>query len=157
MKQEISFKVNGENYTVIVEPRQTLLEVLRDKLGFTGAKQGCDDGKCGACTVLLNGKAVRACLTLAVNVKGKEIATIEGLAKNGELHPIQKAFIEHGAIQCGFCSPGMIMAAKSFLDENSKPNEEEIKMALSGNICRCTGYVKIIEAIKAAAKEMVGE
>lgn len=154
MKQEISFTVNGEKYKILVSPQQTLLEILREELGFTGTKKGCDDGKCGACTVLLNGKAVRACLTLAVNVKGKEITTIEGLAQNGELHPIQRNFIEHGAIQCGFCSPGMIMAAKSFLEENPKPAGEEIKEALSGNICRCTGYVKIVEAIKAAAEEM---
>lgn len=154
MKQVLSFKVNGEDYEVLVEPHQTLLDVLRDELGLTGTKHGCDDGKCGACTVLLNGKPVRSCLTLALSVKGKEVTTIEGLAKDGELHPIQKAFIDHGAIQCGFCTPGMIMTSKAFLEKNPKPSEEEIKEALSGNICRCTGYVKIIEAIKAASEEM---
>jgi len=154
VKREISLKINGEIYEVMVEPYQTLLEVLREKLGLTGTKHGCDDGKCGACTVLIDGKAVRSCLMLAVNAKDKEITTIEGLAKDGKLHPVQKAFIEHGAIQCGFCTPGMIMLTKSFLEENPNPKNEEIKEALSGNICRCTGYVKIIEAIKAAAEEM---
>ncbi len=153
MEQNVRFKVNGEDYNVLVEPQQTLLEVLREKINLTGSKKGCDDGKCGACTVLLNGRAVRACLTLAVNAKDKEVTTIEGLSRNGELHALQKSFLEHGAIQCGFCSPGMIMAAKAFLDRNTKPNEAEIKEALAGNICRCTGYVKIVEAIKAASEE----
>jgi len=154
MKQMICLTVNGETYEVMVKPSETLLEVLRDKVGLTGTKQGCDTGRCGACTVLIDGKAVRSCLTLAVSARDKEIVTIEGLADGEELHPIQKAFIEHGAVQCGFCTPGMIMTSKAFLEENPDPREDEIAQALVGNICRCTGYVKIIEAIKAAAKEL---
>jgi carbon-monoxide dehydrogenase small subunit len=138
----------------MVKPSETLIQVLRNKLGLTGTKHACDTGKCGACTVLLEGKPIRSCLTLAISVRDKEISTIEGLAKDGELHPIQKAFIEHGAVQCGFCTPGMIMFAKAFLEENPTPQEEEIREALSANICRCTGYVKIIEAIQAAAAMM---
>ena len=152
MKQGIPLTVNGETYEVMIKPSETLLEVLREKLGLTGTKHGCDNGKCGACTVLIDGKAVRSCLTLAISVRDREITTIEGLADNGNLHPIQKAFIEHGAVQCGFCAPGMIMFTKSFLEENPEPQDQEIREALSGNICRCTGYVKIIEAIKAASK-----
>jgi carbon-monoxide dehydrogenase small subunit len=154
MKQQLILKVNGENYEILVEPDDTLLDAIREKVGLTGCKHGCDDGKCGACTVIMDGKAVRSCLTLALSAKGKEITTIEGLAEGSELHPIQKAFIENGAIQCGFCSPGMIMFTKSFLDENPQPTDNEIREALSGNICRCTGYVKVIEAVKAAAEQM---
>jgi len=156
MRQKITLKINGEVYEVDISPDETLQEVLRERLGLTGTKHGCDDGKCGACTVLVDGKPVRSCLTLANSVKGKEITTIEGLAVNGELHPLQRAFMDHGAIQCGFCTPGMILVAKAFLEETPNPTEEEIKEAISGNICRCTGYVKIIDAIKAAAKEMAG-
>ncbi len=154
LKQLIRLIVNGDPYEVIVKPSETLLEVLRNKLGLTGAKHACDTGKCGACTVLIDGKPIRSCLTLAISVRDRGISTIEGLAKDGELHPIQKAFIEHGALQCGFCTPGMIMFAKALLEENPKPQEEEIREALSANICRCTGYVKIIEAIQAAADMM---
>jgi carbon-monoxide dehydrogenase small subunit len=154
MKQDITLKVNGESYEVRVKPSETLLEVLRDKLGLTGTKEGCDTGKCGACTVLIEGKAVRSCLTLAVAARDKEITTIEGLARGQELHPIQQAFVEHGALQCGFCTPGMIMISKAFLADNPDPTEKEIREALVGNICRCTGYVKIVEAIQASAKEM---
>ena len=154
MKQDITLKVNGESYEVSVEPRETLLEVLRDKLGLTGTKEGCDTGKCGACTVLIEGKAVRSCLTLAIAARDKEITTIEGLASGQELHPIQQAFVEYGALQCGFCTPGMIMISKAFLEENPEPTEQEIREALVGNICRCTGYVKIVEAIQASVKEM---
>ncbi|MBA7560014.1 4-hydroxybenzoyl-CoA reductase subunit gamma [subsurface metagenome] len=154
LKQLIRLIVNGDPYEVIVKPSETLLEVLRNKLGLTGAKHACDTGKCGACTVLIDGKPIRSCLTLAISVRDREISTIEGLAKDGELHPIQKAFIEHGAVQCGFCTPGMIMFTKALLEENPKPQEEEIREALSANICRCTGYVKIIEAIQAAADMM---
>ena len=154
MRQLIQLIVNGDPYEVMVKTSETLLYVLREKLGLTGAKHGCDTGKCGSCTVLIDGKPIRSCLTLAISVRDRDITTIEGLAKNGDLHPIQKAFIEYGAVQCGFCTPGMIMFTKSFLEENPEPKDEEIRQALSANICRCTGYAKIIEAIKAAAKEM---
>ncbi len=135
-----------------IEPRMTLLELLRDELGLTGTKYSCGAGECGACTVLVEGKPVLSCLTLAIRVREKNILTIEGLAKGTDLHPIQKAFIEHGAIQCGFCTPGMILTAKALLDENPNPTKEEVKEYLAGNLCRCTGYVKIIEAVLAAAK-----
>jgi len=154
MRQDITLKINGETYEVSVKPSETLLEVLRDKLGLTGAKEGCDTGKCGACTVLIEGKAIRSCLTLAIAARDKEITTIEGVADGEELHPIQQAFVEHGALQCGFCTPGMIMISKALLEQNPDPTEKEIREALVGNICRCTGYVKIVEAIQASAKEM---
>ena len=146
-KRIVQLTVNGEEYEVIVAPNQTLLEVLRDDLYLTGTKEGCGEGACGTCTVLLDGKPVRSCLTLAVEVQGREITTIEGLAPMGELHPVQKAFVEYGAIQCGFCSPGMILTAKALLDENPNPTEQEARQAISGNVCRCTGYAKIVEAI----------
>lgn len=152
MKRLISLTVNGEEHQVVVEPRTTLLEVLRDALGLTGAKEGCSLGNCGACTVLLDGKPVLSCLLLAVEAQGKEIVTIEGLAEGGRLHPIQEAFVEHGAVQCGFCIPGMILSAKALLDENPDPTEEEVKEAISGNLCRCTGYSSAVKAILAAAK-----
>ncbi|RLA77944.1 MAG: (2Fe-2S)-binding protein [Deltaproteobacteria bacterium] len=152
MKRLISLTVNGENHEVVVEPRTTLLEVLRDALGLTGAKEGCSLGNCGACTVLLDGKPVLSCLLLAVEAQGKEIVTIEGLAEGGKLHPLQEAFVEHGAVQCGFCIPGMILSAKALLDENPHPTEEEVKEAISGNLCRCTGYSNAVRAILAAAK-----
>jgi len=147
MKKEIILKVNGEEREVTVEPRQTLLEILRNDMGLTGTKEGCGNGNCGTCTVLLDGKAVSSCLILAIEVEGQEITTIEGLAKAGEIHPLQKAFIEEGAIQCGFCSPGMILTAKAFLDANPHPTEAEARQAISGNLCRCTGYDKIVRAI----------
>jgi len=149
MKQLIELKVNGESYETAVDPHRTLLEVLRENLGLTGAKEGCDLGACGACTVLIDGKAVLSCLTLAVDSQKKEITTIEGLAKEGKLHPLQQNFVNHGAIQCGFCTPGMILSAKAMLDKSPKPTEEEVKRGISGNLCRCTGYTKIIEAIMA--------
>ena len=149
MKQLIELKVNGESYETAVDPHRTLLEVLRENLGLTGAKEGCDLGACGACTVLIDGKAVLSCLTLAVDSQKKEITTIEGLAKEGKLHPLQQNFVDHGAIQCGFCTPGMILSAKAMLDKSPKPTEEEVKRGISGNLCRCTGYTKIIEAIMA--------
>ncbi len=152
-KQLIQLRVNGDEHDVVVKPNQTLLEVLRENLELTGTKEGCGEGACGTCTVLLNGKPVRSCLTLAIEAQGKEIVTIEGLVSDGELHPVQKAFIEHGAIQCGFCTPGMILTAKALLDENPKPTEEEARRAISGIVCRCTGYAKIVEAIMAAAGE----
>jgi len=151
-KQIARFIINGRPYEVAIEPRMTLLELLRDELGLTGTKYSCGAGECGACTVLVEGKPVLSCLTLAIRVREKNILTIEGLAKGTDLHPIQKAFIEHGAIQCGFCTPGMILTAKALLDENPNPTKEEVKEYLAGNLCRCTGYVKIIEAVLAAAK-----
>ena len=155
MKREITITVNGDTCTLAVDPWRTLNEVLRNDLNLTGTKLGCGTGDCGACTVLVNGKTVSSCLTLAVEVDGKEILTVEGLAPSGEqLHPIQKAFIEKGAIQCGFCTPGMELSALYLLKKNPRPTEMQIREALSGNLCRCTGYNKIVEAIAEAAKEM---
>jgi len=147
MKKVLKLHVNGEEVEVLTEIHKTLLEVLREDLGLTGTKRGCDLGTCGACTVLIDGKPYLSCLTLAPDVQGKKIMTIEGLISDGELHPLQKAFVEKGAIQCGFCTPGMILTAKAFLDEHPDPPEGEVKKAISGNLCRCTGYVKIVEAI----------
>lgn len=154
MKQMIELKVNGELYALMVEPNRTLLEVLREDLGLTGAKKSCDKGTCGSCTVFLDGKPVPSCLVLAIEARGKDILTIEGLAVNGKLHPLQEAFIKHYAFQCGFCTPGMILAAKALLDENPEPTEEDVRKAISGNLCRCTGYVKIVDAVLAAAETM---
>ena len=154
MKQLIKLRVNGEVYEVAAEPWRTLLEVVRDTIGLTGTKKGCDEGDCGACTVLIDGKAVNSCLVLAVEAQGKDITTIEGLAEGDQLHPIQSAFVKNGGLQCGFCTPGMIMNAKALLDKNPTPTEEEIKLAIGGNLCRCTGYVKIVKSIQAAAEEM---
>lgn len=152
MGKEIAhFRVNGNDYEVIIEPHMLLIDVLRDSLGFTGTKYACGAGDCGACTVLIDGKPAFSCLTLAVTARGKSILTIEGLAKGSELHPIQKAFVEKGAIQCGFCTPGMVLSAKAMLDENPAPTRDEIKTGLAGNLCRCTGYVKIVDAVEAAA------
>ncbi len=153
-KRLIQLRVNGEEYDVAVTPNETLVEVLRERLELTGTKAGCGEGACGTCTILLDGKPVRSCLTLAIEVQGKEIVTIEGLAKGMELHPVQKAFIEHGAIQCGFCSPAMILTSKALLDENPHPTEEEVRRAISGVVCRCTGYAKIVEAVLAAADSL---
>lgn len=153
MKRLIELKVNGESYEVAVEPRRTLLEVLREQLGLTGTKEGCDAGDCGTCTVLLDGKPVPSCLVLAIDAQGKDILTIEGMSNGPELHPIQKAFVDYGAIQCGFCSPGMLLTVKALLDENPNPSEAEVKKAISGNLCRCTGYAKIIEATMVAAAQ----
>ena len=155
-KQIISLTINGEEYEVAVTPNRTLLEVLREDLSLTGAKEGCDDGLCGSCTVLLDGKPVRSCLLLAVEAQGHRITTIEGLAQQGELHPLQQAFIVQGAVQCGYCTPGMILTAKALLDENPSPTRHEILEALSGNFCRCTGYNKIVTAIDACADQMKG-
>jgi aerobic-type carbon monoxide dehydrogenase small subunit (CoxS/CutS family) len=157
MKHDIKLKVNGDVYALQVESRRTLLEVLREQLGLTGTKEMCNKGDCGGCTVLLDGRAVLSCMMLAVEADGKEILTIEGLAGKGfQLHPLQKAFVDHGAIQCGYCTPGFIMSAKALLDIMLDPTPDEIKKAISNNICRCTGYVQIVEAIEAAAKEMRG-
>ena len=152
MKRIIELKVNGEVHEVLVETHRTLLEVLRENIGLIGTKEACDTGECGACAVLLDGIPVNSCLVLALDGRGKEITTIEGLAVNGKLHPLQKAFMEHGATQCGFCTPGMIITAKALLDENQKPTEQEVRQAISGNLCRCTGYAKIVEAVMAAAE-----
>ena len=153
MKQEIKLKVNGAPYEVFVEPWKTLLDVLREEIGLMGVKSGCEEGECGACTVLVDGKAVNSCLMLAPQAQGKEIITIEGLEGEEGLHPLQQAFVEHFAVQCGFCTPGMILSAKALLDKNPHPTEEEVRVALSGNLCRCTGYVKIVEAVLAASKK----
>lgn len=152
MKKEMQFTLNGEEVRVEVDPTWTLLYVLRDVLELTGTKFGCGYGECGACTVIMDGQAVNSCLLPALEAEGRGVTTIEGLAAaDGQLHPLQKAFVEHGAVQCGFCTPGMIMSAKALLDEKQNPSEDEIKESIAGNLCRCTGYVKIIEAIKAAA------
>jgi len=150
-KEIATFLVNGGEYEVIIEPHVLLIDVLRDKLGLTGTKYACGAGDCGACTVLIDGKPSFSCLTLAVTAKGKSILTVEGLAEGNELHPIQQAFVDKGAIQCGFCTPGMILSAKALLDQNPEPTREEIKSALAGNLCRCTGYVKILDAVESAA------
>ena len=150
----VTFNVNAKTRSVEVEPWHTLLHVLREKFGFTGTKKGCDSGQCGACTVLLNGTPVLACTTLAVRCEGQEIMTIEGLAHGDELHPLQQAFIDHFGVQCGFCTPGMILNAKALLDKNPNPTEDEVRATITGNMCRCTGYVKPVEAILAAAERM---
>ena len=152
-KTAITLNVNNEIFDIVTFPNQTLLEVLRDHLHLTGTKESCGEGACGSCTVLLNGVPVRSCLTLAIAAQGKEITTIEGLSKGEKLHPVQEAFVNHHAIQCGFCSPGMILTAFALLKENPKPTEAEIRRAISGNVCRCTGYAKIVEAIKSLAEE----
>jgi carbon-monoxide dehydrogenase small subunit len=151
MKRKIVLNVNNDNYEVEIEPGRLLADVIREDIGLTGTKKGCEIGVCGACTVLLDGKAVSSCLMLAVHAVGKKITTIEGLMKNGELHPLQQAFVDYGAFQCGFCTPGMLMASKAMLDENPHPTEHEIREGLSGNLCRCTGYAKMIDAIKSVA------
>lgn len=144
----ITLNVNGENYDVMVYPRDTLLSVLRDTLGLTGTKEACGTGECGACTVLIDGMAVLACLTLALEAEGKNIVTIEGLSRNGTLNTLQESFIAHGAVQCGFCTPGMLLSTTALLSANPNPSRSDIQKALEGNICRCTGYNKIIEAIE---------
>lgn len=154
MKRMVHFTLNGEKVEAEVEPWWTLLKVIRDTFGLTGTKEGCGYGECGACTVLMDGLAVNSCLVLASRAEGKDVLTVEGLlSRDGELHPLQKAFMQKGAIQCGFCTPGMILSAKALLDRNENPTEEEVKKAIVGNLCRCTGYVKIIEAIRTAQEE----
>jgi len=153
-KVNINISVNGKWYELEVEPHETLLDVLRNRLGLTGTKYGCGKGECGACTVNIDGKAILSCLTLAAQVDGKEILTIEGLQKGAELHPLQEAFVEHSAIQCGYCTAGMIMAAKALLNRNSNPSEEVVRKVLSSNLCRCTGYDKPVKAVVEAAKTM---
>jgi len=158
MKKLIKLKVNGDTYELAIEPWKTLLEVLREDLHLTGTKKSCSIGTCGACTVIINGVPVLSCLTLAFEVEDMDILTIEGISEKGSLHPIQKSFIEKGAIQCGHCIPGMIMSAKGLLDKNPHPKEEEVRKALAGNFCRCTGYKKIVEAVMAVGsmKEVSG-
>jgi carbon-monoxide dehydrogenase small subunit len=151
-KRLIELRINDESYDLAVEPQRTLLEVLREDLCLTGTKEACGTGECGACTVLIDGKPILSCLTLAIEVQGREIVTIEGMTRGGDLHPLQKAFIQFGAIQCGYCTSGMILNAKSILDENPKPSREEILKGLEGNLCRCTGYNKIVEAVMEASK-----
>jgi carbon-monoxide dehydrogenase small subunit len=152
MPAQVKIMVNGEWKTASVEPQTTLLELLRETWGLTGAKRGCDEGDCGACTVLLDGQPVNACLVLAVRVNGRKVTTIEGLGDEEHPHPLQTAFVQHGALQCGYCGPGMILSAKALLDVNPSPTEAEIRQALSGNLCRCTGYSKIIEAVRSASR-----
>ena len=152
-KTAITLNVNNETYDLVAYPNRTLLEVLRDDLHLTGTKESCGEGVCGSCTVLVDGTPVRSCLTLAVAVQGKEITTIEGLSEGEKLHPVQEAFVNHHAIQCGFCSPGMILTSYALLKENPKSHEKEIRRAISGNVCRCTGYAKIVEAVKSLAEE----
>jgi len=147
----IAVTVNGERHEAEVEPRQLLVYFLREQLGLTGTNVGCDTSSCGSCTILLDGESVKSCTVLAVQADGADLTTIEGLAQNGELHPVQQAFHEHHALQCGYCTPGMVMAAVSYLKENPKPNEQEVRHALEGNLCRCTGYHNIVKAILAAA------
>ncbi len=155
MRKEIAnFVVNGKPYEVIIEPHMLLVDVLRDKVGLTGTKYACGTGDCGACTVLVEGKPMLSCLTLAMTVRGKDILTIEGLVEGTTLHPIQQAFVDNGAVQCGFCTPGMILSAKALLNENPNPTRDEVGVALAGNLCRCTGYVKIVDAVLAAVETM---
>jgi aerobic carbon-monoxide dehydrogenase small subunit len=157
MKQLIQLKVNGSIEEVLVEPWWSLATVLREELGLVGTKISCETGDCGACTIIIDGKAVKSCIYPVMKAKGREITTIEGLVDvSGKLHPLQEAFIERFAVQCGYCTPGMILAAKALLEENPQPSEEEIKEGLKGNLCRCTGYTKIIEAVQSAAQKMAG-
>lgn len=154
MKRMVLLRVNGERHEVYIKPNRTLLEVLREDLLLTGAKEACGAGECGTCTVLVDGKPVNSCITLAMEAEGKEIETIEGLSKGGDLHPLQEAFIDYHAFQCGFCTPGMLMTAKAFLNRKPGPTKQEIRNAIAGNICRCTGYENAVDAILNAAKEM---
>jgi len=157
MKYTLSFTLNGLPVEILVKPTETLLDVLRHQMNVKSPKRGCNTGDCGACTVLLNGEPIRSCITLALTVAGQSITSLEGLAEGGRLHPLQKSFHDHNAIQCGFCTPGMIMAARALLDKNPSPTIEDIKKGLSGNLCRCTGYAKIIDAVLAAGKEMAAK
>ncbi len=154
MKKPLQLTVNGDVYQVYTEPFYSLLDTLRDEVHLTGTKKGCDEGDCGACTVIMDGYPVTSCLVLAHSAHNAEVTTIEGLAHGGELHPVQQAFVDHGGLQCGFCIPGLIMSAAGFLNANPDPTEEEVRLAIGGNLCRCTGYSRVVEAILAAAEEM---
>jgi aerobic-type carbon monoxide dehydrogenase small subunit (CoxS/CutS family) len=151
VKYPLSFEVNGVLYNIEVEASRSLLSVLRTEIGLTGTKEGCDDSECGACMVLLDGQPLNSCSYLALQAGGRAVQTVEGLARDGQLHPLQRAFLEEGGVQCGFCTPGMLMSAKALLDTNPRPSEEEVRRALGGNLCRCTGYQRIIRAVQAAA------
>jgi carbon-monoxide dehydrogenase small subunit len=155
MKREIVLKVNGEEHDIEIEPDRLLLEALREDAGLTGTKEGCSIGVCGACSVLVNGRLVSSCLTLAITCEGKEIETIEGLARDGELHPLQRSFVQYGGLQCGICTPGQIMAAKALLDHNPSPTTDQVKEWMSANLCRCTGYYKILESVMAVVEGKV--
>jgi len=155
MKKELRLTVNGQSYELYVEPKTLLVEVIRNQLGLTGSKRGCESGVCGVCTVILNRVAVKSCSILALEANGGEVETIEGLAKGNELHPLQKAFLDYGAFQCGFCTSGMLMSAKALLDETPNPTEEQVKEGIDGNICRCTGYNSIVRAITHVAKGQI--
>lgn len=154
MKKDINLKVNGKIHAIQVDSKDMLVDVIRDKVGLTGTKEGCGTGECGACTVLINGEPVNSCLYLAIRAEGKEILTIEGLGNPASLHPLQQAFVENGAVQCGFCAPGMLLSAHALLMRNPNPNEQEIRKGISGNICRCSGYVKVIKSIQQAAARL---
>jgi aerobic carbon-monoxide dehydrogenase small subunit len=157
MKYPVSFVLNGISVDAYVKPTETLLDVLRERMGIKSPKRGCDSGDCGACTVMLEGEPVRSCLIIALTVAGKQIETLEGFMKNGELHPLQTAFVEFNGTQCGFCAPGMLVSAKALLDRNPQPSRDEIVEAISGNLCRCGGYVEVVEAIEAVAKQNKGK
>ncbi len=154
MKKPLQLTVNGELRQVLVEPYYSLLDALRDEIRLVGTKKGCDEGDCGACTVFLNGKSVTSCMVLAHSAHDSEVTTIEGLANLEELHPVQQAFVDHGGLQCGFCIPGLILSATALLQENPNPTEEEVRFGIGGNLCRCTGYSKVVEAVLAAAEDM---
>ena len=157
MKKSVNLKINGTDYSLMVDSKDRLLDVIREQIGLTGTKEGCGTGECGACTVLIDGEPVNSCLYLAVRAEGREILTIEGLGQATSLHPLQQSFIEHGAVQCGFCAPGMLLSAKALLDRNPNPTEQEIRAGIAGNLCRCTGYVKIVASIRHAAAVMNGK
>jgi carbon-monoxide dehydrogenase small subunit len=154
MRKNISLKVNGQQYSLEVDAKDLLLHVIRERIGLTGTKEGCGTGECGACTVLIDGIPINSCLYLAVKAEGKEVLTIEGLGAAANLHPLQQAFIDNAAVQCGYCAPGMLLSAKALLDKNPDPSEREIREGIAGNICRCTGYVKIVKAVQQAAAEL---
>ena len=155
MKKEVAtFNINGQSYEVIIEPHMLLVDVIRDKIGLTGTKYACGTGDCGACTVLIDGKLALSCLTLAITARDKKIITVEGIGEGGSLHPVQESFLAHGAVQCGYCTPGMVLSAVALLNNKPEPTRNEIKEALAGNLCRCTGYVKIIDAVEEAAQVM---
>jgi carbon-monoxide dehydrogenase small subunit len=155
-KLQIFIRVNGEDHELLVAPNRTLTDVLREELDLTGTKHGCDEGECGSCTVLLDGDPVNSCLVLAAQADGRDITTIEGVANGSDLHPVQRAFVDQGAVQCGFCTPGMVLTAKALLDKKKRPTEHEIRAAVSGNLCRCTGYQKIVDAVQAASRGKTG-